>query len=274
MRSSLCITVVVGSLLFLTRCSKNHIDCLDSKAAQKLSYGDSVFYLKNSDYTIAPINGRTGTYTAFPDNLVIDKNTGKITVTVKGTDGESQTGMWYRITYKSTTGKETDTTLILLSGLTYIDKFYRLSQNDSILSPIYNGDITNALPTGNYDMAHDDKFAINAANGKINLRECMRRGFFGNGSANTEWKIATVKYGLDDKSNRAENKIDIVIYYYHSMDEVPSNVSALMQAHQQMTVGLRTLPHIPSTTGAIDNNLPSNLSLSKPRPPCVIIVGN
>ena len=274
MRSLLCTTIIISSLFFLTQCSKNNIGCLDSKANQKLSYGDSVFYLKNSDYIITPLNGRTGIYTAFPNNLAIDKSTGKITVTVKGTDGESQTGMWYRITYKADTGKETDTTYILLSGLTYIDKFYRLSQNDSILSPIYNGDMANALPSGNYDIAHDDKFAINPTNGKINLRECMRRGFFGGGSVNTEWKISTIKYALDDKSSRAPNKIDIVIYYYHTMNDVPSNVSALMQAHQQMTVGLRSLPSIPSTPGAIDNNLPSNLSLSKPRPPCVIIVGN
>ena len=134
--------------------------------------------------------------------------------------------------------------------------------------------MANTLPSGNYDIAHDDKFAMNAVNGKINLRECMRRGFFGSGSSNTKWKIATVKYALDDNSNRTINKIDIVIYYYHTMNDVPSNVSALMQAHQQMTLGLRTLPFIPSTIGAIDNNLPGNLSLSKPRPPCVIIVGN
>ena len=274
MKRLLCTVIVVSSLFLLTQCSKNNIGCLDLKANQKLSYGDSVFYLKSSDYTIAPLHGKTGIYTAFPDNLVIDKSTGKITVTVKGNDGESQTGMWYRIVYKAITGKETDTTYILLSGLTYIDKFYRLSQNDSILSPIYNGDMANALPSGNYDIAHDDKFAMNAVNGKINLRECMRRGFFGSGSSNTEWKIATVKYALDDNSNRTINKIDIVIYYYHTMNDVPGNVSALMQAHQQMTLGLRTLPFIPSTIGAIDNNLPGNLSLSKPRPPCVIIVGN
>ena len=112
MRSLLCTTVIISSLLFLTQCSKNHSGCMDLKANQKLSYGDSVFYLTNSDYTIAPLHAKAGTYTAFPDNLVIDKSTGKINVTVKGADGESQTGMWYRITYKANTGKETDTTYI------------------------------------------------------------------------------------------------------------------------------------------------------------------
>jgi hypothetical protein len=276
MRSLLWTNLFVGSILLLTQCSKKNCCGPDINGNQKLNYGDSIFYLKNTDYSISPLGGRTGTYTAFPDNLQIDKTTGKINVTVKGNDGESQTGLWYRIIYKSSDSKIIDSTYILLAGISYVDKFYHLNQNDSIIYPIYNGDPANAAPTGNYDLAHDDKFAINPANGQINLKECMRRGFFASGGTtpNTSWKIASIKYELNDKSNRATNKIDIVVYYYHTLNEVPSNVSALMQAHQQMTLGLRTLPSIPSTTGAIDNYIPSDLSLSKPRPPCVIIVGN
>ena len=274
MRRLLCTAMVVGSLFLIAGCSKNNHCLSDVKGNGKLSYGESIFYLNNSDYTVAPVGSRAGTYTAFPNNLVIDKTTGQVTVRLKGTDGESQTGMWYRITFKANTGNEVDTTYILLSGITYLDKFYHLSQHDSILSPIYNGDEANTTPAGNYDIAHDDKLAINPANGKINLKECMRRGFFGSGSTNRQWKIATIKYAANDKSNGAANQIDIVLYYYRTLSDVPSNVSALMQAHQQMTVGMRSLPVIPTTTGSIDNNLPSNLSLAKPRPPCVIIVGN
>ncbi|MGZ5221402.1 MAG: hypothetical protein ACXWC7_15040 [Chitinophagaceae bacterium] len=275
MRKLLYISLVAGSLFLLTQCRKNGSYPPSSKTYQKLSYGDSIFYLRNGDYSISPLNGRNGTYTAFPDNLSIDKKTGVVNISLKGADGESQTGMWYRITFKPTSGDEIDTTHILISGITYLDKFYRLSQNDSMLSPIYNGDPANAIPAGNYDIAHDDKFAINAANGQINLKECMRRGYFTIGTAgNGSWKIIPIKYALDDKSNSITNQIDIVLYYYTSMNAVPKNVSEVMQAHQLLTVGLRSLPSIPSTAGAIDNNLPSNLSFAKPRPPCVIIVGN
>ncbi|RYF82735.1 MAG: hypothetical protein EON98_11025 [Chitinophagaceae bacterium] len=276
MKGLLSIAIIFGCFVLFTRCGKGKCDCVPppDSGQSRLSYGDSVFYLKNSDYTIKPLTKPNGIYTSFPKNLTIDKNTGVITVTQKGTDGESQTGMWYKVYYHSISGDESDSTMVLLSGITYIDKFYNLSQGDSIIYPIYNGDPSRPLPAGNYDLTSDNKFAINAVNGQINVKECMRRGFFNDNQLNTSWKVATIKYAINDKSSSVTNKIDIVIYYYHTMNDVPANVSALMQAHQQMTVGLRSLPQIPSTPGAIDNNLPSNLSLSKPRPPCVIIVGN
>lgn len=274
MRNLLRITLVIGSMLLLTQCSKRNCGCVSPPVPANLTYGDSIFYLRSADYTIAPLGGKTGTYTAFPDNLQIDKTTGKITISLKGKDGESQTGMWYRINYRGK-NNEADSTLILISGLSYIDKFYRLSQNDSIVYPIYNGDPANAIPPGDYDLTSDNKFAINAVNGQINLKECMRRGFFSTGNGmNSSWKIASIKYAVNDESNSITNQIDIVLYYYRTVDDVPSNVSALMQAHRQMTVGLRSLPDIPFTSGAVDNNIPGNLSLLKPRPPCVIIVGN
>jgi hypothetical protein len=274
MRGLYCLTILFSCLFFFTQCGKRTCDCTPPPSTAKLTYGDSLFYLKGNDYTIRPLSAKTGIYTSFPDNLTIDRTTGNITVTQKGNDGESQTGMWYKIRYQSATTNETDSTLILLSGLTYVDKFYNLSQKDSIIYPIYNGDPANKIPSGNYDLTGDNKFAINPTNGQINIKECLRRGFFSGSQLNESWKVATIKYAINDKSDGAINKIDIVIYYYTTMNDVPSNVSALMQAHQQLTVGLRSLPIIPSTPGAIDNNLPSSLSLSKPRPPCVIIVGN
>jgi hypothetical protein len=274
MRALFAVAIFMG-LMLLVQCRKTEKLCGCAPpftSGYKLTYGDSLFYLKSKDYTVSPLMKGVGTYTVFPDNLQFDKTTGAITVTQKGTDGESQTGMWYKIKFKSTDGSQTDSTLVLISGLTYVDKFYSLSQNDSIIYPIYNGDPLKGVPQGNYDLTADAKFAINAVNGQINIKECLRRGFFSSGVMGTGWKVATVKYAIKDNSEQAPNKIDLVLYYYRSINEVPSNVSALMQAHQQMTLGLRSLPGIPSTNGAIENNLPSELSLSKPRPPCVIIV--
>ncbi|HVF97009.1 MAG TPA: hypothetical protein VM871_06800 [Flavisolibacter sp.] len=259
-------TIILCCLL--SGCDKKNFYGQPTEKA-RLMYADSVFYLETNEYTIKPLSRSIGTYTAFPDNLEIDRRTGAITVTQNGTDGESQTGLWYKITYRSP-ANQVDSAMVLISGITYIDKFYTLTQGDSIIYPIYNGNPANVLPPGNYDLTSDNKFAINPVNGEINIKECMRRGFFGNSS----WKNASIKYSIKDNSQQATNRIDLVIYYYRTMGDVPSNVSALMQAHQRLTVGLRSLPVIPTTTGAIDNNLPSNLSLSKPRPPCVIIVGN
>ena len=272
MRGLVYLTFLFTGLLLLTQCSKKDCKCVPPPAVQKLVYDDSVFYLKNADYIITPLNGKTGTYTSYPGNLRMDRTTGSITITTKGNDGESQTGLWYKINYKSLDGKEVDSTMILLSGLTYVDKFYRLSQNDSIIYPIYNGNISNPIPSGNYNLEQNSDLAINPANGQINIKECIRRGFFGN-QLHKGWEVAKIKYAINDNSQGAINEIDVIIYYYHSMTNVPSNVSAVMQAHQSMTVGLRT-PPIPATSGEVDNGIPSNLSLSKPRPPCVIIVGN
>lgn len=267
--------VLVLSVLLLTRCTKKNCGCVPppgSSDKYALTYGDSIFYLKGSDYTISPLVKGTGTYTAFPDNLQIDKTTGVVTVALKGTDGQSQTGMWFKIGFKSADGSISDSTLVMISGLTYVDKFYNLSQNDSIIYPIYNGNPSKAIPQGNYDLTSDNKFPISAVNGQINIKECIRRGFFSSGLMGTGWKRATVKYSINDNSDQEINKIDLVIYYYDSMGDVPSNVSKLMQAHQQLTVNLRSLPAIPTTTGVPENNLPSDLSLSRPRPPCIVII--
>lgn len=275
MRRLLYTIIAIGNLVLLTRCSRKNCDCTTapephSTGSQKLGYGDSVFYLRSTDYAILPSGGKTGTYTAYPDNLTINRTTGAITVTPKGADGESQTGMWYKITYRSA-ANEVDSTFILLSGITYVDRFYNLAQNDSIIYPIYNGSPGKAAPAGNYDLQHDDKFAINRANGQININECTRRGFFSGQMMG--WKKTTIRYSVKDKSNEVENGIDIVLYYYRSLADVPENVSKLMQAHRAMTVGFDT-EAVPSTSGATDNNLPGELSLSKPRPPCVVVIGH
>ena len=115
-------------------------------STQKLNYGDSILYLKSTDITYAPLSGKTGVYTAFPDNLKIDRTTGAITLGLKGTDGESQTGMWYKIKYQSASN-EADSTLILISGITYIDKLCYFSADDTMVKPIYNADPDKTIPS-------------------------------------------------------------------------------------------------------------------------------
>jgi hypothetical protein len=250
-------------------CKKHSVT--DHQTIQKINYGDSVFYLKSTSYTVAPIDAKAGTYSAFPDNLKIDNNTGVITVTLKGTDGQSQTGLRYKIKY-SNSSNQTDSTYITISGINYVDRFYDLSKNDSIIYPIYNADILKELPSGNYNLSNDNKLAINSTNGQINIKETIRRGFFDN-QINASWKQTTIKYAINDNSSNLNNNLDVIIYYYNSINDVPSNVSALMQAHQKMTVGIPGTSIAP-TIGPVDNNLSSDLSASKPRPPCIVIVGH
>jgi len=238
----------------------------------RLSYGDSIFYLKTGSFTISPTKVRSGTYSAYPDNLLIDNSSGIITITLKGKDGQSQTGLKYKVNFRSTSGDFVDSAYIIISGINFLDGFHFLSQNDSILSPTYNANPSLPLPGGNYAIGTDNKLAINAANGQININESIRRGFFDDLS-HASWKQTTIKYSINDNSNSTQNQLDIVLYHYNSLADVPANVSGLMQAHQALSVGVNRQT-IPTTAAPVDNNLSSNLSLSKPRPPCVVIIGH
>ena len=245
----------------------------NSITSQKLSYGDSIFYLGAQDYTITPTNTNSGTYTAFPDNLLIDKATGKITVKVMGQGSESQTGLRYKIKFQPTGAGEADSTYIVLAGINYLDRVYRLSENDTIIRPVYNADPSKSLPSGTYGIQADNRLSINSTTGEINIKECIRKGMFDLPVENGEWEEVSITYKSNDKSNSITNRIDIALYYYRTVQEIPSNVSQLMRAHQVQVIGVDQQP-IPITTGPIDNDLPDNISMFKPRPPCVIIVGN
>lgn len=259
---------ILFCLLLIYACKKTPVT---PTPKTRFAYSDSVFYLKSNSYTISPLNVTSGIYTAFPDNLLIDNSTGIITVALKGKDGQSQTGLKYKINFRSSSG-DVDSTYIIISGINYFDGFHYLSQNDSIIRPVYNSDTTKLLPPGNYGIGADNKLAINPANGQININESIRRGFFDDPS-HSSWKQTTVKYSINDNSAGVENQIDVILYHYNNLSEVPSNISGLMQAHQVMSLSVnRTF--IPSTIAPVDNNLSSNLSLSKPRPPCVVIIGH
>jgi hypothetical protein len=269
MRIRAFIAYFITCILFIS-CKKNNEHSQPS--IERLSYNAGVFYLKGSDYTVSSNITKPGTYTAFPDNLNIDNTTGTIKISVDGKDGESQTGLQYKIKFSSADGSIVDSTLVTIAGINYTDNFYNLSQGDSIISPIYNANPSKILPSGNYGISADNKLAINASNGQINIPETIRRGFFDR-QLNASWERETIKYVSNDLSGMAPNNTEIVLYYYNSLNEVPSNVSALMRAHQNLTLGLNTVA-LPSTPGAIDNNIPSGLSLSRPRPPCIVIIAH
>ena len=263
---------ILSSMALVAVLYSCHKSSLTNGGGGNLGYGDSVFYLKSNTYTVNPVNTRAGTYSAYPDNLLIDNATGAITVALKGRDGQSQTGLKYKIRFQSSDGGTRDSTFIVLSGINYLDGFHYLSQNDSIISPVYNCDVTKALPAGSYGIGADNKLAMNTTNGQINVNESIRRGFFDDPTHST-WKQTTIKYAINDNSGGVQNEMDVILYHYNSLSDVPSNVSGLMQAHQALSLSVNRLA-IPSTAGPIDNNLSSSLSLSKPRPPCVVIIGH
>ena len=231
-----------------------------------LSYGDSILYLRPSagDYIVHPVSTRPGTYTGFPDGIEIDDNTGAINVS------KSETGLRYRVTHTDPDGTVTETKVVL-SGITFKDHFYFLSNNDSIALPIYNADANRVLPLSGSvfdegNLANAGGCSVKTDNGKINLRETIRNGVFGFPPRNDAQEIFEIRYRINDASGKTENKLKVLLYWYNTINDVPQYVWDILNERTQQGVFLRN--------GAM-NNLTTTGRLAKeakPRPPCVVIV--
>lgn len=228
-----------------------------------LSYGDSIIYLRpvsSGDYVVYPITPKEGVYSGFPEGIEIDGVTGAINVT------RSETGLRYRITHIATDGKKTEISVVL-SGISFPDKFYNLSQNDTISQPVYNASQTRTLPvTGsNFDdgnNANSGGCSVRTENGSINLAQCVRNGVFGNTPQNDSRRDFDINYRINDASGRSLNKIRVRLYYYTSMAAVAPDLLQTLLDRQTGGVFLRG--------GTVENATQT----AKPRPPCVIIIAN
>jgi hypothetical protein len=233
----------------------------------KLSYGDSILYLKSTGNNIVyPVNARIGTYEGFPEGIEIDDNTGAINL------DNSETGLRYRITHTDLDGIKT-TTMVVLSGITFTDHFYRLSTGDSIANPVYNASPSRILPLNgsNFDegnLANGGGCAVRTDNGKINLSESVRNGVFGINPSNDDKKEIEIKYRINDGSGKSLNKLKVLLYWYNSMADVPQYLWDILNDRTSQGVFLRN--------GVANGNdiAGRNEQLAKPRPPCVIIIAN
>lgn len=233
-----------------------------------LSYGSPIIYLKNqsSDYIVSPSESRTGTYTAFPEGIEINDDNGAINVS------KSETGLKYKITYTAPNG-DTTSTVVLISGIQFADQFYRLSQNDSIAFPIYNGNSINPLPlTGSSfddnNLANSGGCSIKTTNGQINLAQTVRNGIFGSTPQNDAKKEFDIEYRLNDQSGKAQNKIRVKLYYYNTMADVAPDLLQTLSERQQQGVFLEM-----NNNGSGTISSARTTAIAKPRPPCVIIIG-
>lgn len=234
-----------------------------------LSYGDSIIYLKpvSGDYIINPLVHREGIYSGFPDGIEIDDITGAINVS------KSETGLRYRITHTSPQGRVT-TTMVVLSGITFTDHFYRLSNGDSVAHPVYNANPDRILPLSGSifdedNLANGGGCAVRTNDGKINLAESIRKGVFGSNPQNDDKKEIEIKYRINDGSGKTLNKLKVLLYWYNTMADVPQYVWEILNDRAAQGVFLRN--------GNMATNNNGGLQIEKearPRPPCVIIIAN
>lgn len=257
-------------LITIFSCNKNPVD--DDPSA--LSYGSSIFYIKSNEYYIYPTKTQPGTYSAFPaDGIDLDERTGAIRV--RGGDDNIYTGLKYKITHTATNG-DTSSAMILISGIQFLDQFYRLSQHDSIAFPIYNGDPANNVPLSGSSFddggnANSGGCSVKTSNGQINLAQTVRNGVFGANPQNDAKREFDIEYKLNDQSGKATNKIRVKLYYYNTMADVAPDLLETLNERQQQGVffGMNN-SNFENGTSFRTSSLSA---IAKPRPPCVIIIG-
>jgi hypothetical protein len=258
-------------MLSFYACTKNSSEQINNKASDvppvttvtKLSYGDSILYLKNSasDYIVKPLVAKKGRYSAFPEGINLDENTGAINIS------KSETGLRYRIDFQGDDGTK-DTAVVLLSGINYVDEYFNLSLGNSILYPVYNGNARNGLPSGSFDeeaIASNSGCSIKTNNGEINLLQTVHNGFFGQKPQNGDKKEIEIQYRLGDKSGYAKQRIKVLLYYYNSMNDVPAYLKQIVDDHLVQMFRTSSSDQIMAAKSVV--------ALAKPRPPCIIIVG-
>lgn len=163
--------------------------------------------------------------------------------------------------------------MVVLSGVTYFDKYHHFSQNDTVSLPIYNASEARALPVNGSifdegNTANSGGCSVRTDNGKINLAQCVRNGVFGASPQNNVRRDFDIVYRLNDSSNKSLNKIRVRLYYYNTMADVPPDVLQEMQARQDDGVFLR------NGNSTVTNTSTLVSGASKPRPPCIVIIVN
>ena len=271
--SNRILLVLLSLLVIVSSCQKNdHTTQLPEVPPDfKLGYGDSVFYLQNqsADYIITPTKTLAGQYSGFPEGIDIDGNTGAINIS------KSETGLRYRITFKPDGATDSFSTVILISGINFLDGFYKLTTADSIATPIYNARNTNAIPGTNNGSVFDEGSNCNGAGckvdvtiGTINLAQTVRNGVFGNTPSNNDRHEFQMNYRINDKSDKALNMLKVKLYYFDSINDVTQEVFDIIASRQGTLLRQNAV-----TSTALSTFRPAGVAKpSKPRPPCIFIL--
>jgi hypothetical protein len=236
-------------------------------------YGDSIIYVQPSsaDYIITPINHPdTGTYMAWPQGMVIDKNTGAINVT------KSEGGLRYNIGFVKKGTTDTCLQTLILGGVSYEDSLYILNNDQRYAQPYFDADPTLTSvcdpsngPGGNtcaFDIngkASSQHVIIDHNTGVIDLKKTASLAF-GLIPLNGTTVTTTMAYQVNDKSNMAPQQITLTFIYYNKKSDVPADLLAMVSAKLNKILGQLLLINLP---GAASQQMKSG----NPRPPIIIV---
>ncbi len=245
--------------------------------AYKLSYPDSVIYPlgeQSNLQIISPVTVKTGTYSSFPEGLDMDPVTGNINV------HESETGIRYRVYFTSTDNSIKDSTLITMSGLNYLDGVYKINAADSVLNPVYNAVIGNAVAGVNNGSLFDEGggcnsngCAVNVNDAKVNLAQTVRNGTFGAIPVNGANKDFTLNFRINDRSQRGGNKTKIKIFYFKTINDVTPQVWTLLNGRNGTVINSFSNSNNTAIQGFTAGNITNSAATGKGRrPPCIVIL--
>lgn len=273
----------------------------------RLSYGDTLFYLKNQQgtYTISPVSkpAAAGYFKANPYGLIIDSLTGKINITA------SETGLRYKIYYISNAGQPLDSVKLVISGIDYTDSIYRIQATPTAYDtafPIYNARPELQLPCGDDDEDDDgdiddddnlcvfdetdlnddgnddipgviqDKLLVDIKKGTIDAEASFHAGVFGSSNpANGLTRDFTFYYRLADASNRALNRITVRLYHYRTLSDIPQWLLDEIKRRKNTAAMVNSRISLFNMSG---NDQPENFTgrftdlFGPKRPPIIVIV--
>ncbi|MBL7699373.1 MAG: hypothetical protein JNK79_14510, partial [Chitinophagaceae bacterium] len=196
-------------------------------------------------------------------------------------------GLRYRITFTPDDAPaDTVSTIVLLSGISYLDKIYYLEDGQITAQPVYNGRTDYALPgtdgKSNFDEGggcNGEGIAVDLKNGSIDLDKTVANGVFGDEPKNGAQKEVELRYRISDNSNKALNRLKVKLYFFETPDDIDQDLVVEMNQRREMDmfIGLNPQPPFLSVYNPPQKKLSvasnSILGAAKPRPPCIFIVG-
>lgn len=246
---------------------------------EAFSYSDTVFYINDaSSNKILPQQNLNGIFSSVPEGLALDSLTGEININA------SETGLKYRVIFTPRNTSLNCEFELVISGVNYLDKIYVLDQQELIAFPVFNGDSSGISPCPEDDDDGDDdcKFdedgpdgtdlsdigiEVSASTGEIDLEQTISNNAFGINPANGSTLDVTMYYRLNDSSLRALNSLDLRLFYFETLSEVPQSLIDEIEEKNKQLLGLNKANSHYSNARISQDNL-----RVKPRPPYLIIV--
>lgn len=278
----------------------------------RLSYGDSLFFLKNttSNYIIQPISKPTATgyFKAIPKGLSLDSISGKINI------NQSERGIRFKVYYVSPNTTLLDSVKLVISGIDYRDAIYEIAATPNAYDtafPIYNAIPSLQLPCGDDDDDDDDddngcvfdetdlnndgnddipgviqdKLLVDIKKGTIDAEASLHAGVFGSSNpVNGKSVDFTFYYRLNDASNRALNKITVRLYHYKKRSDIPQALMDTLAERNNIATAVNSRGSNQLVTNGMRRTIDHNnsntdfisyrleYSFKPKRPPIIIIV--